>query len=368
MAFRLRLTVLLCLLLAAAAPDGGAGTATARLREAETALSDAVARVSALAQRKAEAEQQLQEQAAALGPLLPLAERLALYPAETVLAVPAPPEDAIRGLAVLHGLMRSVEAQSAQLRADIARAEAAQRELEAALPQLRAAQAAQAREAAVVDQQVAAARAARAAADDPAADEARRAAAEATRADSVRGAIAAMEAARARAQVLIRQDAERAERQRREAALDLARRREAEVSAPAGPGVRPGGGAVLPVAGPLIRRWGEPTDAGPANGLSFRAPPSGRVVAPCAGRVAFAGPFRSYGTLIILDCGAGWHFVLAGLDRLDTEAGAAVRSGEPLGVMPDWNPEGGGKPPSLYLELRHEGQPVDPAPFLRERS
>ena len=54
---------------------------------------------------------------------------------------------------------------------------------------------------------------------------------------------------------------------------------------------------------------------------------AGRVVAPCAGRVAFAGPFRSFGVLIILDCGAGYHFVLAGLDRLDVQAGTAVQAG-----------------------------------------
>jgi septal ring factor EnvC (AmiA/AmiB activator) len=184
----------------------------------------------------------------------------------------------------------------------------------------------------------------------------------------VRAAIAAMAAAKARAQLLLRQDAERAERQRRDAALALARRREAQVAAPAGPGVRPGGGSVLPVAGPVVRRWGERTDAGPANGMAFRAPPMGRVVAPCAGRVAFAGPFRSYGVLVILDCGGGYHFVLAGLDRLDTDAGAAVRPGEPLGVMPDWDPAGTGKRPALYVELRHDGQPVDPAPFLRPHS
>jgi septal ring factor EnvC (AmiA/AmiB activator) len=114
-----------------------------------------------------------------------------------------------------------------------------------------------------------------------------------------------------------------------------------------------------------VRRWGDQTEAGPAQGLSFRAPPKARVVAPCAGRVAFAGPFRSYGVLIILDCGEGYHFVLAGLDRLDTEAGAAVREGEPLGMMADWDPTGAAPHPALYLELRRSGQPVDPAPFLR---
>ncbi len=342
------LLLLLCLLLAAppgmaASPEELRVASAARLREAENAVADAAQQVSALAQRRQEAEQAMRDRAAALVPLLPLAERLALFPAETLLAVPAPPEQAVQGLAVLRGLMRTVERQAAELRTQLDQVEAARRALEAALPGLRAAQAEQARQALQLDRELER----RAHADDAAAEQARRAAVEATRAESVRGAIAAMDAARTRAQLQIRQDAERAERQRREAALALARRREEEVSAPAGPGVRAGGGAVLPVAGPVVRRWGERTDAGPANGISFRAPPLGRVVAPCAGRVAFAGPFRSYGTLVILDCGGGYHFVLAGLERLDTEAGAAVRAGEPLGVMPNWDPAAGGARPAF---------------------
>lgn len=342
--------------------------AAARLRDTENAVAAAAQQVSALAQRRQAATQTLQERAAALAPLLPLAERLALFPAETLLAVPAPPEQSVRGLAVLHGLMRTVERQAAQLRDQLAAVDATQRDLDAALPRLRAAQAEQKLQSAQLDRQMEAAHAERARAEDAAAEAAKRAAQEVQRAESVRAAIAAMAAAKARAEQQLRQDAERAQRQRREEALALARRREAQVAAPAGPGVRPGGGAVLPVAGPVVRRWGERTEAGPANGMAFRAPPKGRVVAPCAGRVAFAGPFRSYGVLIILDCGGGYNFVLAGLDRLDTDSGAAVRPGEPLGVMPDWDPAGAGSPPALYVELRQDGRPVDPAPFLRSHS
>ena len=342
--------------------------AASRLRAAEIAVSHAAQQVGELAQRRAAAEQSLGERAAALAPLLPLAERLALFPAETLLAVPAPPEQSVRGLAVLHGLMRTVERQAGELKTELAQVQAAQRALDAALPALRSAQAEQALLAARLDRELDAARAERALAEDAAAEAAKRAAAEASRAESVRAAIETMAAAKSRAEAQIRKDAERAQRQRREGALATARRREAQLSAPAGPGVRPGGEAVLPVAGPVVRRWGDSTEAGPAHGMAFRAPPKGRVIAPCAGRVVFAGPFRSYGVLIILDCGGGYHFVLAGLDQLNTEAGASVRSGEPLGVMPEWDPARIGPRPALYVELRHDGQPVDPAPFLRSRS
>ena len=343
-------------------------TAAAKLREAELAVTEAASQVAALTERRRAAERTLRDRADALGPLLPLAERLGLFPAETLLAVPAPLEQSVRGLAVLHGLMRTVERQAVELRQELAHVQDAQRALDAALPGLRAAQAEQSLQGAQLDRQLVIARTNRALAEDAAADAARRGAAEAARAESVRAAIVLMETSRARAQALLEQDAERAERQRRDAALAITRRRQAEVAAPAGPGLRSGSPLILPVAGPVVRRWGDRTEAGPARGLSFRAPPRGRVVAPCTGRVAFAGPFRSYGVLVIVNCGEGYHFVLAGLDRLDTDAGAAVREGEPLGMMADWDPASAAAHPALYVELRHAGQPVDPAPFLRAGS
>ena len=81
----------------------------------------------------------------------------------------------------------------------------------------------------------------------------------------------------------------------------------------------PKGQLTAPVAGTVFRSWGDPTDAGPATGISYHAAPAARVVSPCAGRVEFAAPFRSYGLLLILDCGGGYHAVLAGFDRLDAE-------------------------------------------------
>jgi septal ring factor EnvC (AmiA/AmiB activator) len=83
--------------------------------------------------------------------------------------------------------------------------------------------------------------------------------------------------------------------------------------------------------------------------------------------VVFAGPFRSFGLLMIVDCGASWHAVLAGFDRLDATVGQSVQPGEPIGQMPGWDPAGASPRPSLYVELRHDGAPVNPAPFLRAK-
>jgi septal ring factor EnvC (AmiA/AmiB activator) len=118
----------------------------------------------------------------------------------------------------------------------------------------------------------------------------------------------------------------------------------------------------------VLHSFGDPGEAGLAQGISYGAPPAARVSAPCGGRVVFGGPFRSFGVLVILDCGHGFHFVLAGLEHLDTQVGRIVQPGEPVGVMPAWDPRIPGTRPALYVELRRDGQAINPAPFLRGRS
>ena len=117
-----------------------------------------------------------------------------------------------------------------------------------------------------------------------------------------------------------------------------------------------------PVAGPLVQHYGQATDAGPASGVSYAPPPSALVSSPCRGRVDFAGPFRSYGKMVIVDCGRGYRFVLAGLDRVDAVPGTAVGAGAPIGRMPDFAPGAPGRP-TLYVQLRHGSDAIDPARF-----
>jgi septal ring factor EnvC (AmiA/AmiB activator) len=341
--------------------------AAARLRATETEVADRAAEVSALTAQRDEAGQRLAQHGAALAPLLPLMERLALFPAETLLAVPAPPEQALLGLSVLRGMARRLEREASGLRDERAALDAQTRALNLALPRLQAAQAAQAEQSAALDQQIAAAHAKRQQAEDAGAEAQRRAAAEAARADGIRAALAALEAARARAEAQARDDAARADRLRQEEVAGQARRRQEALARPAGPGPLPQGLLVAPVAGSVVRGWGDATDAGPSTGMSYRPAPLARVVAPCGGRVRFAGPFRSYGVLVILDCGGGYAFVLAGLERLDVAVGATVLAGEPVGSMPGYEAAGAGPRPALYVELRRDGQAVNPAPFLRAR-
>src|SRR6185437_4825987 len=90
--------------------------AAARLRDAEAATEAAAGRMDTLVRRQHEAATRLAARAEALQPLLPLIERLSLYPAETLLAVPAPPEQTLRGVMVLHGIAEQLQAEAAGLR------------------------------------------------------------------------------------------------------------------------------------------------------------------------------------------------------------------------------------------------------------
>src|SRR3954452_8389069 len=92
--------------------------AAAKLQEAEAALQEVAERIDTLASRRREAERRLAERAASLRPLLPLIQRLSLYPMETLLALPGEPEDALRGLLVLKGLSRTIEADAEALKRD----------------------------------------------------------------------------------------------------------------------------------------------------------------------------------------------------------------------------------------------------------
>jgi septal ring factor EnvC (AmiA/AmiB activator) len=90
------------------------------------------------------------------------------------------------------------------------------------------------------------------------------------------------------------------------------------------------------------------------------------VVAPFDGQVDYVGPFRGYGTILIIDHGGGYHSMLAGLGRVDAKIGEWVVAGEPVGTLPD-----SGKPDdsgTLYFELRQDGHPVDPQLSLADQA
>ena len=116
----------------------------------------------------------------------------------------------------------------------------------------------------------------------------------------------------------------------------------------------------VPTTGLLVVRFGEPQPGGmTSKGLTFETRPSAQVVAPFDGQVLYAGPFKGYGQILIIGHRGGYYSVLAGLDRIEQNVGQWLVAGEPVGVMPQ-----GDRRPRLYLELRDNGQPVNPLPWL----
>ncbi|KAF5880355.1 MULTISPECIES: murein hydrolase activator EnvC [Rhizobium] len=126
----------------------------------------------------------------------------------------------------------------------------------------------------------------------------------------------------------------------------------------------------VPVTGDILRQFGDADGTGhEAMGMTVATNPETVVTAPADGLVVFAGAFRSYGQMIILDAGDGYHLVLSGMDTINTRQGKFVFSGEPLAVM-------GAKRvasatalaletnrPTLYIEFRKDGKPVDSRPW-----
>ncbi len=335
--------------------------ALSRLQQAEQATAEAATRMEALAGERRDAEERLAARAKAIEPLLPLVERLSLYPAETMLAVPLPPSQAIRGVLVLQGVAHEIAEQAAALQRERAALRAARDAVAAEAPHLAQAEAAQANAAAALDRQLAVANASQRRAETEAAAAGQRAADLAAQAATLRGLVDKLEQAKRREAAQARADAAR--RRTGGAGHQVAFAPTAPESM--APDAHPRGQLLVPVTGRVVRGWGEPTDAGPASGISYRPAPSARVVAPCGGRVLFAAPFRSYGRLVILDCGGGYDVVLAGFANLAVKLGQIVQKGDPVGTMPDWNPAARSNPPTLYVELRRGGEAVNPAPWFK---
>ncbi|HUH84143.1 MAG TPA: peptidoglycan DD-metalloendopeptidase family protein [Stellaceae bacterium] len=123
------------------------------------------------------------------------------------------------------------------------------------------------------------------------------------------------------------------------------------------------GFVLSPVSGSLVRHFGDPDELGvAAKGLTFETRQGAQIVAPYDGRILFAGAFKGYGQILIIEHGDGYHSLLAGLDQIEGTVGQWLVAGEPVGTMPR-----GVDKPRLYLELRHDGQPINPLPWLATR-
>ena len=131
-----------------------------------------------------------------------------------------------------------------------------------------------------------------------------------------------------------------------------------EVNAPPPEATRPPPGYQLPVAGRAVAGFGAPVAGGGlSQGITLAPGDGAQVVAPAGGRVAFAGPYRGYGRIVIIEHDGGWTSLVTGLARIDVRVGDDLVGGAPLGIA-------GAPHPTITLELRRGGQPVNPADIL----
>jgi septal ring factor EnvC (AmiA/AmiB activator) len=125
----------------------------------------------------------------------------------------------------------------------------------------------------------------------------------------------------------------------------------------------------LPVNGRKIRDFGGSDGAGGVEkGISLAARAGAQVTTPCDGWVVYAGPFRSYGQLLILNAGGGYHVLIAGMERISVNIGQFVLTGEPVATMGSTSQVASilattASQPVLYVEFRKDGTPIDSGPW-----
>lgn len=125
----------------------------------------------------------------------------------------------------------------------------------------------------------------------------------------------------------------------------------------------------MPVNGSKIREFGGSDGVGGAEkGISLATRVGAQVTTPCDGWVVYAGPFRSYGQLLILNAGGGYHVLIAGMERISVNIGQFVLTGEPVATMGTRSQVASilatnASQPVLYVEFRKDGTPIDSGPW-----
>lgn len=320
----------------------------AAAQEHEEALSNLELQVHDLDRKETAERQALDLKRQQMNGLLTALTRLAFRPSEALIGQPTSPAETVRSAILLRDVIPNIDHQAAALKADIA-----------AVAQLRAAIAAQKTKIADAAKKLDADHARLAALYTKKAEVQH--AAESRRHESEQQLAALASEAQDLRDLLARIEEGKKLQQQKE-------QKEAAAARPAEPSAQRSfsqaqGEMPMPARGTVAVHFGQPGESGmPARGITIETRPDAQVVAPFDGQVAFAGPFRGYGLLLIIEHGEGYHTLLAGMARIDTSVGQHLVAGEPVGVMGDSEEK-----PLLYVELRHQGQPVNPLPWLASR-
>lgn len=347
------------------------------VRDHERELDTLDDRLAELRRTEARLTEQLAQYDEQMVQVLLALQRFALRPAEALIARPGEPEDAVRAAILLRAAAPAIRDNVSELDRELAQLYAVRRDIDTR----RARQVAVGTDRAREQDKLTALLARKAAAEK---DLRAQRQAEQTRlealvkeADSLRDLMAALEADKRRRQQAMAKAALESRPEQLtlkppsgsapDAQTVLARRpgdlggpggAEAGLSALDGLAAQKGK-LPYPVIGSVRTRYGQVTRVGThARGIEISARPSAPVIAPHTGAVMFAGPFRGYGLLLIIEHGDGYHTLLAGMDALSVRVGQVVDAGEPIGSMPSQDA------PVLYVELRKNGEPVNPLPWL----
>jgi murein hydrolase activator len=297
----------------------------------EQALTAIEARIAGLGIEERARQADLERDAKREGALLTALVHVASAPQPAFLFGPVPPEDAVRGALVMGRTVPALDVEAARLKGEISRLGATRAALGAAQANAdRERQGLAAAKARIADL-IAAKTALQASTLESAEANRERVAVLAAQAGSLRDLIGRLGAA--------------------------------GKSGAAKPFADAKGLLTVPAAGAVVARFGTVDENGlPRQGITIETRPGAIVVAPYDGEIAFAGPFRGYGQILIISHGGGYHSLLAGLDRVDGTPGQRLVAGEPVGSMSEH-----AEKPRLYLEIRHDNQPIDPAPWLTTR-
>jgi septal ring factor EnvC (AmiA/AmiB activator) len=284
-----------------------------------------------------------------LAGLLGALQRLAIHPPEAMLALPQPPRDTVRSALLLEATLPRVDAQVKDLKGELDDLARVERDVAHQRAMVRSAAGRLADQRRSLDRLLQR----KVALERRLLQEAGR-----TGQKVERLAASAHDLKELLDKLVQQREAEEARRAEAARGADALRRSGAPGAVAE---LTPGAGRTLPVAGRILSTYGAQTDfSANARGITIETRPDAVVVAPWAGHVMFAGAFRGYGQILIIEHADGYHSLIAGLGRIDTDVGRSLATGEPVGNMgrpPDRNP-------TLYFELRRHGQPVNPQPWL----
>ncbi|QGM99591.1 peptidoglycan DD-metalloendopeptidase family protein [Methylocystis parvus] len=353
--------------------------ATSRLQETEEHAAQIEERIAKLSGDEKKIINSLDTRREAIGQVLMALQRMGRRPPPALLARPQDILDALRASLALGDVLPQMRAEAQALQSDLIELvhlrESARHERDRLAQEMKAL--AEQRE--KLSSLIAMRQEAMTAAQSALETESERAAKLARQATSLKELITRMEAeseaARKAAESARKADEERAaaqaklsEEQRRKALA--APFRDAARLAPAVSFADLKGKLNFPVSGPVLKRFGAPDGFGGKEKAYFLgARENGVVVSPSDGWVAFSGPYRTYGQLLIINAGDGYYVVLAGMSRVNVNVGQFVLAGEPVASMGDGAAQTaatiaiGAKQPILYVEFRKDGTSIDSSPW-----